>query len=203
LPDYCAFPDIHNRLQDLSTDYDTLITELCGEATQMFTEETGRRFDATTGIVYRSGNGRRTLFVNDLAALTGLRVRTSTSTAWVSITLTPAEGVRLGDIVLGPEDRFAGEPAQWIRIIDYPSSGYQVWPAGPSTVEITGTLGFVTVPVDVKDACIELVVAMLRDRGVAVGGSIGGGSLDQLGRPRTYPDITYRAMQKRRRQLVA
>ena len=200
---YCALADIHNRVQDLSTDYDLLISELCGEASLLFTEETGRRFDATIGTIYRAGNGRRKLFVNDLAALTGLRVRTSTSTGWVSIALTPAEGVRLGDVVLGPEDRFSDEPAQWLQIIDYPSSGYQVWPAGPATIEITGTLGFTTVPVDVKNACIELVVSMLRQRGVPVGMDDSVGGMTISAGARSYPDITWRAMQKRKRVLVA
>jgi hypothetical protein len=205
--DYCAKADIHARLQDLSTDYDALLDELCTEASQIFTRETGgRRFDKTTELRMLSGNGRRTLFIPDLAAITLLRVRTTAqaSSVWRTVPLTPAEGNRKGDVVLRPEDRDSLEPAGELRFVDFPAGPDSMWPRGAATVEITGDWGYAAVPTDVKDACVELVVVMLRDRGVAGSGSqVGAGSLAQDGRVRTYPDITYRAMMQRKALLVA
>ena len=202
--DLCVKTDVHNRLQDLSTDYDTLLDELCTEASQIFHTETGRRFDKTTATRYFSGTGRRTLFVPDLAALTSVRVRTNAQSAWRSLTLTPVEGDRAGDVLLGPQDRASGDPAGFLKIIDAVIGSDSVWPNGSATVEIAGDWGHATVPTDVKDACVELVVAMLRDRGVMPSG---GGDREAYftpdGRIRTYPDLTYRVMQRRRALLAA
>jgi hypothetical protein len=204
--DYCVLADLHTRLGDLGTDADALITELCGEATKIFNLETGRRFDKTTELRMLSGNGRRTLFIPDLAAPTLIRVRTTAqaSSVWRTVPLTPAEGNRLGDILMLPEIRDSAEPAGELRFIDYPAGADARWPRGAATVEITGDWGYAAVPSDVKDATIELVVAMFRDRGSATqGGAVGGGDLAQLGVVRTYPDLTYRVMQRRKALLAA
>lgn len=203
MADYCAKADIHNRLQDLSTDYDTLLDELCSEATQLFNVETGRRFDSTTATKYFSGRATRTLFIPDLASLTTVRLRTTVQGSWRVVPVSPVEGNRLGDVILGPEDRDPAEPAGYLKLVDAPAGVDFTWPPGSSTVEIAGSWGYAAVPVDVKEACVELVVSMLRDRGVATGGQIGVGDLAQDGRVRTYPDVTYRAMRNRKALLVA
>src|SRR5438105_2439521 len=128
MADYCAKADIHNRLQDLSTDYDTLLDELCTEATKTFNVETGRRFDATTATKYFSGRATRSLFVPDVAAVTSVRVRTTAQSSWRVVPLTPVEGNRLGDVILGPEDRDVDEPAGFLKLLDAPAGVDFTWP---------------------------------------------------------------------------
>lgn len=201
--DYCNLTDVKNRLTDLGTDYDTLITELCTNASRIFDKETGRRFDATTATKYFPGTGGRKLYIPELASVTSIKVRTAISGSWRIVPITPVEGDRLGDVILCPEGRDSTEPAMWLRFIDSPAGPDSIWPAGDATVEIAGSWGFAAVPADVKDATIELVVAMLRDRGASTGTATGVGDFDQPGRIRTYPDLTYRVMQRRKLALVA
>lgn len=129
------------ELDPADNDPDDQLISLINAASETLIEQTGREFVAletnpatrTFTIPYRQPFDY-TLEVGDLAALTV-----------VSINDTP---VLLADLAYKPENRRPWEPITALVFSDL----YSPWWPG-STVEITGTWGFPTVPEAVKQAC--------------------------------------------------
>lgn len=172
---YITLQRVKNRLPDLGADQDTILSELIDDASAIVDIITRRPdgFGQTTATRLFDATYRR-LFVGDLVSVSTLRVKSSSSSAFVAATD--------GDYVLEP---YTGstEPYHWLGFSDYTTGSVTSFGAGGfRTVEITGIWGWPTVPKGIEQATAMLTIDLWRTRGMG-SGQMGIETLNQPGAP--------------------
>jgi hypothetical protein len=161
--DYLTLAEVKEKLSDLGSEYDALLTTLIGQASRDIERLcNGQIFEpvtATTKTFDGSGTSKLILpWAWPLVSVTTLKVRTGgEGTTQVTV---PA-----ADFYLEPAGRPTADPARWIELGAGLNSGVRVFTAGKGTVEIAGTWGRAAIPGDIKDVCHELVIQAWRNRG--------------------------------------
>ena len=133
-------------MPELGTGDDALITSFITNVSTYIDTYTQRSFASEAAVLRLfSGNGTNQLFMRPTlaSAPTLVRVRANARDAWRTVTA--------GDIRLMPEGRRTGDPILWLEIIDTPTGVEQIFPDSNDTVEVTGTWGQTTTPVDIKE----------------------------------------------------
>jgi len=134
---YATLTDIQNRLGiTLSTDEQTLVTDLLDFATELIDKYTGRTFTSVTTTEKFDGNDEETIIY--------LRHRPIISVTEVKLN---------GDTLTDDDDYYVYKTQGYIRF-------YNTTPddEDPQNIEVTYTYGYSSVPSGIKYACIEMVV---------------------------------------------
>lgn len=198
MPEYCSLADIKQRMPELGTTDDTLLTSLVYAVSGYFDTVTGRRFDAATEVRTLSGTGTKQLFVRPpLAAVpTLVRVRDNVKdTTWNT--------VPTGDVKLMPEGRRTGDPILWLELIDQPTGTDNLWPEADSSVEITGSWGRTGIPDDIREACIQTVINLYRARGSSGNDFTASGGTYMPEIPKAVPAFAYSVLRAYKRLVYA
>lgn len=199
--DYVTLTEVKEVLQDLGTDYDTVLGKIITRASRDIDRLTGSFFDTAAGLAKLfdgSDAGRmfgyypdpwsgladvrpsgRMLFLPrawPLISVTTLRVKQTTNGTFVTV---PSD-----DFFLEPAGRPAGYPARWIELSDIPASGVVSFGRGKRTVEVIGDWGWAATPDDIKEVCLELVARTWRQRGAGQSDQTGVTGLDTEEVPR-------------------
>lgn len=206
MAEYCTLAEVKQRMPEIGSSDDPLMSSLIFAVSAHFDRVTNRRFDSETatrvfsgGDLYSGGGlGSKKLFFRPplAAAPTLVRIRSTGQTAYSTLSL--------ADVKLMPEGRVAGEPVLWLELADTPIGTNVVWPSADDTVEITGTWGRTDVPADIREACIETVVNLYRSRGSAgadVEVGIGGAYMPDI--PKAIPAFAYRILMSYKRLVFA
>lgn len=199
LGDYTTKDEIKEYIEQLAgtTTYDTLLDKICTRVSRAIDSYTGRRFyvPAADETYLRDGTGSRVLFFDLAAAPTSVRVRNGMQDAWRT--------VPVADVLLQPDDRRDGWPAEWIEITEDPSGSEPVFPKGSRTVEIVGKRGFTTTPVEISQYAVELAVRAWRARSQGFGDVIGVDELGTVQIARAMPALVRMGLDHYRRPRIA
>lgn len=199
LGDYTDKAEIKEYIEQLAgtTAHDTLLDKICTRVSRAIDSYTGRRFyvPATDETYLRDGRGTRTLFLDLAAAPTSVRVRSGMQDAWRT--------VPVADVLLQPDDRPTGWPAEWVDITEEPSGAESVWSLGSRTVEVVGKVGFTTTPAEIGQYAVELAVRAWRARSQGFGDVIGVDELGTVQIARAMPALVRLGLDHYRRPRVA
>lgn len=160
----CTIYDVKQRLgipaSDTSEDENLL--GYISQATAYIQNYTGRWFLPTTGTYTFDGNNDTELHIPvGIQSVSALTVASETGGTPVAVT----------DFVLRPSPiyRHAGWPATRIALTD---NAPVVFYSGFDTVSVTGTYGWASVPSDIEEVALDIVVALHRERGASGGDSV-------------------------------
>ena len=171
MAEYITLPEVKEALPDLGTDADSLLGKLIVQASARVDAFTQRSFGLTTATKTFNATDYPRLFVPDLVSVTTLTAKPGTTSAAVTVPST--------DFFLGPAGRRPGWPAQWIDLSDIPLGSIYSYSYGYNTVSITGVWGWPSVPDDIRNVTLEMVVRMWKARASGFSdeglGDIGGG----------------------------
>lgn len=204
--DYVTLAEVKEMLQDLGTDYDTVLGKIVTRASRDIDRLTGSFFDLLAGQTKTFDGldaGRmfgyypdtwsgladvrpsgRMLFLPrawPLVSVTTLRVKQTTNGTFVTV---PSS-----DYFLEPSSRPNDYPSRWLELSDVPASGVISFGRGKRTVEITGDWGWAATPDDIKEVCLELITRSWRQRGA--------GSSDLAGVPGLETEDVQRSLSPR------
>jgi hypothetical protein len=195
---YATLVDLQTSLQRSGTDDDQWVIDQMEtalvDATDRITEELETSFfrwpAAGTEVRYLAGSGSRLLHVHSgIVSLTQVRVRTSRTGEWETLTATDYD----------LESRCAPDPNQAAAIV-YPydhlrfngTGTYSSWPKGERLVEMTGAFGWPEPPRRVVEATVAMARQIIAADRTYAGGVI---SPDEAGLPvlpSRLPDAVYR-----------
>lgn len=199
LGDYTTKEELKEYLEQLAgtTAHDTLLDKLCTRVSRTIDSYTGRRFyvPAANETYLLDGRGTRTLFFDLAAAPTSVRVRSGMQDAWRT--------VPVADVLLQPDGRRDGWPAEWVEITEDPSGSESVFPKGSRTVEIVGKRGFATTPAEIGQFAVELAVRAWRARSQGFGDVIGVDELGTVAIARAMPALVRMGLDHYRRPRAA
>lgn len=161
-------PDVKRRLNIDPTDTrnDEDILDLISDVTSWVQSTTGRSFapDPTTVYTFDGFDalegGRMLPVPRGIQSVSLLEVALYTGAAWVTV---PA-----GDYFLRPDlsQRDPGWPATELWMSNIPSSGNTtpVFPPGFANIRVTGVFGWASIPGDIHDVTLNLVISSFRTR---------------------------------------
>lgn len=172
---YATAAAVKTRLGITDASDDTLLGTLCDQMNQYIETKTGRVLAPVGSATYTfDGDGGRRLYVaRGVRAVTLLEIALYTGGDYST--------VDAGDYVLRPQelDRDPGWPATSIVLVDRPV-GLGYFPAGYSTVRVTMTTGWASIPDDIAELATTAVVRAWHSRQAGQTDVIGS---DEFGRP--------------------
>jgi hypothetical protein len=159
----CSLDDAKQRLGFTTTTEDENILGYIAQATDFLQRETGRLFvrsplAGTATFLYNVSEATRTLRIErGIASVTTLEVKTSTTSAFVTVPTT--------DWFLDPSPVGPGWTYTRIVISDQPTGSIPCFYPGRAVVRMTGAEGWATVPASVENAGLDYVEMLHRSRG--------------------------------------